>query len=158
MPANESGLQITAMRLEHLLCGKHGAEPCRGMISRSDQNNFGWTSSQLNVDGGTEAQRGEVTLARHQNYDQNPGLADSKAQVHNLYIKMTKGNITGFLKDPMGNKKSLCITFFNIRLPGLCPSAHFAVSPSCNLPKNLDRTSNEMLRVCGASKFVSQTY
>ena len=57
------------------------------------------------------------------------------------------------LKDPMGCKRSLCITFLDI----LCLAfSLLAVSPSSRLLKNLDRTPNETARECGASEFVNR--
>lgn len=57
------------------------------------------------------------------------------------------------LKNPVGYKKSLCITFLDI----LCLAfALLAVIPSCRLLKNLDTTPNETARECGASELVNR--
>lgn len=109
-PMRAHYIQITATRLEHFLCGRHCAEPCRCMISRSAKNNLGWISSQLNgqereprLREGKSLGGGFRTTTRTQVW------LTSKPK---FVISISRWPKLWFLKDPIGSKKSLCIIFF----------------------------------------------
>ena len=104
------------------LCGRHGAELCRHMVSRLRKTTLDEllpvSLSRWGIWGSVRGNSSDKASG----LQLNPGLADSKVRVHNLHIKVTKGNIIGFWKILWVEKRA-CVSY----MPGLCPSAHLAV-------------------------------
>lgn len=134
-PMRAHYLQITAARLEPFLCGRHCAEPCRCMISRSAKNSLGWMSSQLN------GQMREPRLSEGKSLGGGFGT-NTRTQVwltpkpkFVISISRWPRAISLFFKRSYREQKELVYYIFYIPLPSLCPSNHLAVFLSFGLPK-----------------------